>query len=266
MERSDSLRMDPRIATIASAFDEQDADLAGADPLGFEGYSQQIEEAGGREACVWGWATVGGTDCVLVVMDFGFLGGSMGVAVGEKVARAFDGARNRKLPVVTVTASGGARMQEGMVALAQMAKTAEARRRHAAVGLAHVTVLTSPTTGGVYASFASLADVVIASPDATVGFAGPRVVEELTGARPDPRIHKVEFAFEHGLIDAIVPVANQAAVIGSLLRSLNARGDEAGVDRPAVEQIDEQSRTAWERLQLARHRERPQAPAILDVL
>ncbi len=215
--------MDPRIASIASAFDEQDADLVGGDPLAFERYSQQVEEASGNEACVWGWATVGAVECALVVMDFGFLGGSMGVAVGEKVARAFDAARARKLPVVTVTASGGARMQEGMIALVQMAKTAEPRRQHAAAGLAHVTVLTSPTTGGVYASFASLADVVLASPDATVGFAGPRVVEELTGARPDPRFHKAEFAFEHGLIDAIVPAPDQPAVNATLLRSLTAR-------------------------------------------
>src|SRR6266852_1709187 len=107
--------MDPRVARLASAFDEQDGDLTGGDPLGFEGYSQQVAEAPGKEACVWGWATVDGADCALVVMDFAFLGGSMGVAVGEKVARAFDAARKRKLPVVTVTASGGARMQEGMV-------------------------------------------------------------------------------------------------------------------------------------------------------
>src|SRR5207237_1226072 len=135
---------------------------------------------------------------------------------------------------------------------AQMAKTAEARRRHAAAGLAHVTVLTSPTTGGVYASFASLADVVIASPDATVGFAGPRVVEELTGARPDPRIHKVEFAFEHGLIDAVVPVAQQSSVIGNVLGSINARGDAATANEPAIARSETRPQTAWERLELAR--------------
>src|SRR5881296_3366733 len=124
--------MDSRIARLASRFDEQDADLAGGDPLGFEGYDEQIRTArnqsGSTEACAWGWATIGGAECALVVMDFDFLGGSMGVAVGEKVARAFDAARERKLPVVMVTASGGARMQEGMAALVQMAKTVEARR------------------------------------------------------------------------------------------------------------------------------------------
>jgi len=266
MERSDSSRMDPRIASIASSFDERDADLAGGDPLDFEGYREQVAQAEGSEACVWGWATIDGVECALVVMDFAFLGGSMGVAVGEKVARAFDAARERKLPVVTVTASGGARMQEGMVALAQMAKTAEARRLHADAGLAHVSVLTSPTTGGVYASFASLADVIIASPDATVGFAGPRVVEELTGSRPDPRIHKAEFAYEHGLIDAIVPVPAQAETIGTILRSLSASGDIRQAPRPAPEPAGGTALTAWEKLKLARHAARPKAPALLDAL
>jgi acetyl-CoA carboxylase carboxyl transferase beta subunit/acetyl-CoA carboxylase carboxyl transferase alpha subunit len=275
--------MRPEIARLASAFDEQDADLAGGDPLGFEGYSEQIEraraESGAREACVWGWATIAGAECALVTMDFTFLGGSMGVAVGEKVARAFDAARERKLPVVTVTASGGARMQEGMVALVQMAKTAEARREHADAGLAQVTLLTSPTTGGVYASFASLADVVIASPDATIGFAGPRVVEDLTGQRPDPRIHKAEFAFEHGLIDAIVPEADQRATIQRVLRCLDPSdtgpsqssrtqgwlsvGDPAAsADAPARGA----ALTAWQRLTLAREPRRPKARQILDTL
>ena len=253
-----------RIAAIATEFDEQDADIVGGDPLGFEGYAQQV--AGGGEACVWGWASVGDVRCALVMMDFGFLGGSMGVAVGEKVARAFDGARERKLPVVAVTASGGARMQEGMIALVQMAKTAEARRQHAVAGLVQITVLTSPTTGGVYASFASLADVVVASPDATVGFAGPRVVEQLTGARPDPHIHRAEFAYEHGLIDAIVPVAEQPATIATMLRTLRptagVHGTKTDVDAAAAST----HRSAWERLHLARHPQRPKAPALLDAL
>jgi acetyl-CoA carboxylase carboxyl transferase subunit beta len=264
--------MDPRIAQLASAFDEQDAGLVARNPLGFAGYDDQIARAraasGAREACVWGWADIGGAHCALVVMDFGFLGGSMGVAVGEKVARAFDAARDRRLPVVTVTASGGARMQEGMVALVQMAKTAEARRQHAESGLPHVTVLTSPTTGGVYASFASLADVVIASPDATVGFAGPRVVSELTGATPDPRTHKSEFARDHGLVDAIIEPAGQPAAIARVLNAFHRAASKPSTAPRAsgAAATGRRAPSAWDRLQLARHPQRPRARALLAPL
>ena len=271
--------MDPRIARFATSFDEQDADLTGGDPLGFEGYVEQLErargESGATEACVWGWATIEGAACALIVMNFDFLGGSMGVAVGEKIARAFDGARDRKLPVVTVAASGGARMQEGMVALAQMAKTAAARSRHMAAGLAHVTLLTSPTTGGVYASFASLADVVLAEPHATIGFAGPRVISDLTGAAPDATAHTAEFACEHGLVDELVPPAGQRSAIARVLRNLTAeraptlsgpvdgRSERAG-SRDRSENGD--ALTAFERLEIARHPGRPKARQLLDVL
>lgn len=214
------------IALLARSFDEQDGSLVGGDPLRFEGYAAQLEQARAQtdlgEACMWGWADIETIRCALVVMDFAFLGGSMGLAVGEKVARAFDAARAARLPVVTVCASGGARMQEGMIALVQMAKTVEAHRRHAADGLAHVSVLTSPTTGGVYASFASLGDVIIAEPHATIGFAGPRVVAELTGEAPPPDVHTAEFAFEHGLIDRIVPADAFAGVIACALRGLGS--------------------------------------------
>jgi len=214
------------IALLTRSFDEQDEALTGGDPLRFEGYLEQLEKArawtGLTEACVWGWAEIGGVRCALAVMDFAFLGGSMGLAVGEKIARAFDAARAERLPVVTVCASGGARMQEGMIALAQMAKTVEAQRRHAAGGLAHVSVLTSPTTGGVYASFASLADVIVAEPHATISFAGPRVVAELTGEAPRPEVHTAEYAYEHGLIDAVTPADTWTEVIGCALRGLQS--------------------------------------------
>ena len=212
------------IAALTRSFDERDVALVGGDPLHFEGYEQQLARArndtGLNEACLWGWADIDGVSCALVVMDFAFLGGSMGLAVGEKVSRAFDAARKERAPVVTVCASGGARMQEGIVALAQMAKTLEAHRRHAERGLAHVSVLTSPTTGGVYASFAALADVIIAEPHATVAFAGPRVVAELTGEAPPPDVHTAEFALEQGLIDAVVPADSLAEVIARALRGL----------------------------------------------
>ena len=262
------------ISRLAGSFDEQDADLVAGDPLGFEGYPEQINrarsETGMREACVWGWADIEDARCALVVGDFAFLGGSMGIAVGEKVARAFDAARRVRAPVVTVTASGGARMQEGMAALAQMAKVTEARRQHAAAGLGHVTLLTSPTTGGVYASFASLADVVLAEPEATIGFAGPRVVAEITGSEPPARTHSSEFAFEHGLVDAIVPGAEQAATIGRILQAFGARAGRQS-RAPARSQLiggapPPEPPAAWERLQLARDQRRPKARQILDSL
>ena len=265
--------MDSRIAQLAATFDEQDADLVGGDPLGFAGYDVQLadarREANAREACVWGWADIAGVECALVVMDFAFLGGSMGVAVGEKIARAFNAATKRKLPVVTVTASGGARMQEGMVALAQMAKTAAARSRHMTHGLPHVTLLTSPTTGGVYASFASLADVVLAEPRATIGFAGPRVVAELTGAAPDATVSTAEFAAEHGLVDEIVPPGEQRSTIARVLRNLTRAPGPTAVARtpsPKTPVGEHRSRTAFERLEIARHADRPKASQILDAL
>ncbi|MEX0873359.1 MAG: carboxyl transferase domain-containing protein [Actinomycetota bacterium] len=266
-----------RISSLTDSFDEQDAGLVGGDPLGFEGYGRQLEsaraESGLNEACVWGWAEIEGAKCALVVTDFAFLGGSMGLAVGEKVANAFDAARRVRLPVVTVTASGGARMQEGMFALAQMASTTEARRQHRGAGLAQVTLLTSPTTGGVYASFASLADVVAAEPLATVGFAGPRVVAELTGAEPPADLHTAEFAFEHGLIDAIVPSGDQRSYISRALLALaghevperkeKTRSRSLGAGAAGVEP---RTPTAWEQLQLVRDPARPKARTILDAL
>ncbi len=266
-----------RIARLTRSFDEQDAALVGTDPLDFDGYPEQVlraqSETGLVEACVWGWADIDGTRCALVVGDFSFLGGSMGVAVGEKVARAFDAARRARAPVVTVTASGGARMQEGMAALVQMARTGEARRSHAAAGLAHVTLLTSPTTGGVYASFASLADVILAEPEATLGFAGPRVVAELAGTTPAPRIHTAEFAYEHGLVDAIVSAQEQAGALSRILSALNTSQQLRAPARSqliggATQRPPEPPReiSAWERLEVARDPRRPKAPFVLDAL
>jgi acetyl-CoA carboxylase carboxyl transferase subunit beta len=178
--------------------------------------------------------------------------------------------------VVTVTASGGARMQEGMAALVQMAKVAEARRRHAAAGLAHVSVLTSPTTGGVYASFASLADVILAEPESTVGFAGPRVVAELTGNAPDARVHTAEFAFAHGLVDALVEEGAQATQIGLVLKATmrggfggrsapQQSGARSAPDQPGA-RGSAQHATAWERVQLVRDPQRPKARQVIEAL
>jgi acetyl-CoA carboxylase carboxyl transferase subunit beta len=260
-----------RIAQLTRSFEEQDANVVGRDPLSFASYGDQLararSEAGTDEACVWGFADIDGARCALVVFDFSFLGGSMGMAVGEKVARAFDAARRRRLPIVTVTASGGARMQEGMWSLVQMARTVEAQGWHAQAGLAHIALLTSPTTGGVYASFASLADVIYAEEGATVGFAGPRVVEELTGAKPAADLHTVETAERHGLVDAVITRADQTRVLGAALRALDGQAREplAGPSRTAAAQ-ETAGISAWDRLGLVRAPERPKGPVIADAL
>jgi acetyl-CoA carboxylase carboxyl transferase subunit beta len=264
-----------RIEALTRSFEERDARMRGGNPIAFDGYELQLERArqqtDANEACVWGIADIEGERCALVVFDFGFLGGSMGVVVGEKVARAFDAARREKVPVVTVTSSGGARMQEGMWSLVQMAKTVEARGRHAEAGLAHLTVLASPTTGGVYASFASLADVILAEAGATVGFAGPRVVEELTGSAPPSDVQTAGFAFAHGLVDEIVAADEQTAAIARTLAALRAerRRLVPAADGAAAADVDGEGAPgagAWERLQHVRDAGWPRAGRILDVL
>jgi acetyl-CoA carboxylase carboxyl transferase subunit beta len=246
--------------SLSSSFDEQDAGLRTTDPLHFDGYTEQLDaaraDAGIDEGCIWGWGEIDGVRCALVVFDFSFLGGSMGMVVGEKVARAFDAATEQRAPVVTITASGGARMQEGMWSLVQMAKTVEARRQHKQAGLAHITLLTSPTTGGVYASFASLADVIFAEADATIGFAGPRVVAELTGAAPPSDVHTAAFASAHGLVDAIVPPDEAADAIGLTLRCLTNTASSPARATEKVAQTDGARLSAWERLELVRSDDR----------
>jgi acetyl-CoA carboxylase carboxyl transferase alpha subunit/acetyl-CoA carboxylase carboxyl transferase beta subunit len=170
-----------------------------------------------KEAVVTGEAEIESQRVVLVVLDFRFMGGSMGSAVGEKIARAFERAAEENLPLVAVTATGGARIQEGMFALMQMAKTAAAAERLHQKGLPYITILSHPTTGGVYASFANLADVILAEPGALIGFAGPRVVEALIGQKLPADSHRAEFLFEHGMVDAIVPRAELRGVIARLL-------------------------------------------------
>lgn len=182
--------------TLHRLVEEWDAGLVGGDPLGFPGYQPPERES----------VTTGLTDAGYVVIegDFEVLGGSMGAAHGEKVVRAFDRAVDRRLPVVSVTASGGARMQEGMVSLVQMARTAAAARRHQHAGLLSLAVHRSPTTGGVHASYGALADLRAVVVGATIGFAGPRVVELTTGEKLPPDSHTAESAFEAALVDAVV--------------------------------------------------------------
>ena len=212
------------------SFRETDAGLVGADPLDFcaaKTYRESLDGAraksGLNEAIITGRARIGGVEVMLGVMDFRFIGASMGSVVGEKVARTFDLAVAERLPVVLVTASGGARMQEGMLSLMQMAKTSAAVRRHSDAGLAYVSVLTNPTYGGVTASYAVLADVLIAEPGALVGFAGPRLVEQTIRQKLPKGFQTAESMLEHGMIDEIVPRARLRSHLVTLLGYLTAR-------------------------------------------
>jgi acetyl-CoA carboxylase carboxyl transferase subunit beta len=227
-----------RIEQIADegSFFEIDADLAPCDPLQFvsaKAYEDQLaaaaEKSGLPEAVVCGRGTIGGAPAVLAAMDFRFIAASMGSVVGEKITRAFELATAQRLPIVVVTASGGARMQEGMLSLMQMAKTSAAARRHSDAGLAYISVLSNPTYGGVTASFAVLGDIVIAEPGAMIGFAGPRLVEQTIHQKLPKGFQTAESLMKHGMVDDIVPRAalkeRLALLLGYLVPRLSASGD-----------------------------------------
>jgi len=192
-------------------FQEMHQDLVAMDPLKFvdsESYGQRIEQAmkktGRKEAAIVGEGLVNGQKIALGVLDFTFMAGSMGSVVGEKLTLIIEHATRSKLPCVIVSASGGARMQESVLSLMQMAKTSAALARHSDAGLPYISILTNPTTGGVTASFATLGDIIIAEPDALVAFAGPRVVEQTIRQKLPPGAQKSEFLIEKGMIDCIV--------------------------------------------------------------
>lgn len=217
-----------RIALLADegSFDETDTDLATADPLQFvsldKTYRDRIREAQASsdlsEAVVTGLAKIGGYPIVLAVCDFNFLAGTMGVVVGEKVARAVERAIERSAPLVIVSASGGARMHEGLFSLMQMAKTTAALAHLATIPLPYISILTDQTLGGVTASFASQADVVIAEPGAIIGFAGPRVIEQTTKQKLPPNVNTSEFRLQHGFVDMVVPRKELKDTVVRLLR------------------------------------------------
>lgn len=197
--------------TDDGTFKEVDSGLESLDPLKFEGVAPYIDKlksskkkSGMNEAIVCGLAKLNGTLYALGVMDFRFLGGSMGSVVGEKVTRLTELATSKKIPLVIVTASGGARMYEGMLSLMQMAKTSGALHRHAEKRLPYIVIMTNPTTAGVTASYASLGDVIIAEPGALIGFAGPRVIKDTTQAKLPEGFQTAEFLLEKGMIDRIV--------------------------------------------------------------
>ncbi len=239
--------------------------LTSIDPLLFTDrlpYSERLdaarEKVGLDEAVVVGTGRINGRDCVVSVLDFEFLGGSMGTVVGEKVALALELAADKRVPFISVAASGGARMQEGMLSLVQMAKTSAAAMRLHRAGVPFISVLTDPTTGGVYASFASQGDVILAEPRALIGFAGPRVIEQITGRSPPKDAQTADYLLEHGQIDAIIDRTRLRNALATLLQlverpwNLSSRGEQESYvpeARPPAQ--------AWEAVELARHPDRP---------
>ena len=264
-----------RMVADPGTFQEWFTDLETENPLEYPGYEEKIadlqEKTKLHEAVTVGKCMVNGLETVLGVCDARFLMGSMGYVVGEKITRAFERATEEKLPVVLFTSSGGARMQEGIVSLMQMAKTSAAIRKHSEAGLFYLPVLTDPTTGGVTASFAMLGDVILAEPGALIGFAGPRVIAQTIGQKLPEGFQRAEFLVEKGIIDGVVERQELKETVWKLLNIhqdalqyihygdtqnvenlpeiRNSRGKTAGCDKKEL--------TAWERVEISRSKERP---------
>ena len=253
------------ILADAGSFKEVNRSLISLDPLSFSGgasYRKKLFEAqrmtGLTEAVVTGTCEIKGSPTVIVVLDFGFLGGSMGCVVGEKVTLAFELAKKKKLPLVAVITSGGARIQEGVLSLMQMAKTTAAAKRLQEAGLPFISILANPTTGQVYSSFANMADIILAEPKSIIGFAPLRTVEEASSAPLPKSAHTAESHLEHGMIDMIVGRERHADLLSIMLDMLSAeyklamrkKGKQISATRGGSE-------SAWDRVKLARHQDRP---------
>lgn len=219
------------LITDKESFREFDADMLSANPIDFPDYEakqQKLRDTTGlKDAVITGECTIRGEKCVVGVMDSRYMMASMGSVVGEKITRAFEYATENKLPVIMFTASGGARMQEGIVSLMQMAKTSGAVARHSDAGLLYITVMTDPTTGGVTASFASLGDIIIAEPKVLIGFAGRRVIEGTIKQRLPDDFQSAEFMLEHGFADMIVERKTMRRTIAHILKLHKTTGGNA---------------------------------------
>jgi acetyl-CoA carboxylase carboxyl transferase beta subunit/acetyl-CoA carboxylase carboxyl transferase alpha subunit len=222
------------------------------------------KQTGLSDAILTGRCRMGGTEAVLAVLDFHFMGGSMGSVVGEQITNAFEYATRHRLPVVTTVTTGGARMQEGIISLMQMPKTASAVQRFHASGLLYLSILASPTTGGVFASFASLGDVILAEPNALVGFAGPRVAEQVTGQKLPAGSHRAEMLLRSGQLDAIIARHDLPHVVATLLKATVVRAKQRYLqiihaDELPLVSVHMPRNAAWECVNLARHPNRPTA-------
>lgn len=270
-------RMDAwrRIETIADpdSFEVWEEAVLAGNPMGYPGYEEKLqnvrEKTGLDEAVVIGKAEIEGRKVVLGVCDGRFLMASMGEAVGEKIAGAVERATKKGLPVILFACSGGARMQEGIFSLMQMAKTAAALKRHSDAGHLYISVLTDPTTGGVTASFAMLGDLILAEPNALIGFAGPRVIEQTIGQKLPKGFQRAEFLLEHGFIDQIVEREKLRETLGTILKLHPGQQDRAAQageqeqqnknqrEKERAEQCRIREMTPWERVQVSRRKDRP---------
>ena len=263
------------MVTDEGSFEEWDSDLQGGNPLEYKGYEEKLEKlqekTGLSEAVITGKAKIDGREPAIGVCDGRFLMASLGEAVGEKIARAVERATEERLPVILFACSGGARMQEGIVSLMQMAKTSAALKHHSDAGLLYISILTDPTTGGVTASFAMLGDVILAEPKALIGFAGPRVIEQTIGQKLPEGFQRAEFLLEHGFLDAIVERPQMKAVLSKIL-ALHENGKGTDFNRKECAQDlvadgrKEEKLTAWQRVELSRRKDRPVGSDYIDAL
>lgn len=263
------------MVTDEGSFEEWDSDLQGGNPLEYKGYEEKLEKlqekTGLSEAVITGKAKIDGRETAIGVCDGRFLMASMGEAVGEKIARAVERATEERLPVILFACSGGARMQEGIVSLMQMAKTSAALKHHSDAGLLYISILTDPTTGGVTASFAMLGDVILAEPKALIGFAGPRVIEQTIGQKLPEGFQRAEFLLEHGFLDAIVERPQMKAVLSKILAlHENGKGTDFNRKECAQDMVadgrKEEKLTAWQRVELSRRKDRPVGSDYIDAL
>lgn len=261
------------------SFEEWDKDMVSRNPLGYRGYEEKLDsvrlKTGLQEAIVTGKAKINGMETVIGVCDGRFLMASMGEIVGEKIVRAVERATHEKLPVILFACSGGARMQEGIISLMQMAKTAAALKRHSDAGLLYISVLTDPTTGGVTASFAMLGDMILAEPNALIGFAGPRVIEQTIGQKLPKGFQRSEFLLEHGFLDGIVERKDMKAALGQILKlhakeEAKTEADKWNVSKKqkikASKSEESGEKDAWTRVQISRQKDRPSGRDYIDAL
>lgn len=258
-----------RIKMIADegSFEEWDQDLVGQNPLNYLGYTEKIQtqqqKTNLKEAVVTGKCRIGDFETVLAVCDGRFMMASMGWAVGEKITRAVERATEEKLPIIIFACSGGARMQEGIMSLMQMAKTSAALKRHSDAGLLYISVLTEPTMGGVTASFAMLGDIILAEPNALIGFAGPRVIEQTIRQKLPKGFQRAEFLQGHGFVDAIVRREELKEKLGKLLK-MHMSAEKVHLEESCTEVLTEKTvlqnkadLTAWDRVLTSRKIDRP---------
>ena len=253
------------------SFQEWNETMPEQNPMEYRGYPEKLAAMKARtgldEAVVTGKGSIHGTETVMGVCDGRFLMASMGENVGEKIACAVERATEEQLPVILFCCSGGARMQEGITSLMQMAKTSAALKRHSDAGLLYISVLTDPTTGGVTASFAMLGDIILAEPGALIGFAGPRVIEQTIRQKLPKGFQRAEFLLEHGFLDAIVERSRMRKVLGDLLQmhgkaaweeqSQEAAELKSSEDRTEKSHVSVQKKEAWDRVLLSRKKDRP---------